>query len=399
MSKQTAGPLTRLRERRAAYFILLANSVFSGLTSVAIPIELDGVGLGKKAIAAFFVVGAAVAVTYNLGLLPRLARHDYPAAGLRATTLAVPIGTLIVWGFSGEPALLYLGGAVMLAVTTTIPQVFGRVARSGADDPEAVVVELRQVMVAGFILGLGMFSLASSIGIDPLVTAAAVAATASAASWSPFFERPLTQPSQSTAPPSEGQRRTTAITALICAVVLVGLMKSVDTLRSIYLPLYAVHAGFPPSVIAPLFLGTAAVELLVLPLLGRASSRFGPSRVLAGAATLGCVTFIMLSTWQSYLGILTSQLLYSVFGVGFQSVGMVLLARATGRDVGRGAAVFMAVIQVGTVLGAVLPLLVTGYDSAIFMIAAIMCAICVALAVAPGHPQGFDLDERDGEPE
>lgn len=67
-------------------------------------------------------------------------------------------------------------------------------------------------------------------------------------------------------------------------------------------------------------------------------------------------------------------------GVGFQSTGLVLLGRTSGGGVGTGASAYTAVTQIGTVVGAVLPLLVEGYLSGIFVIAIVLASLAGLLA-------------------
>lgn len=366
----------------SASVLLLAASVFSGVTSVAIPVHLHAAGLSKLDIVVYFIVSAAVVVAYSLGVVPRLGRRGYPAGALRGTTAAVPAGTLLVLYGADRPVLLYIGAAVMLATTTSVPQVFGRVAAMHSADPGAVVFRLRQTMVAGFILGLGVYSAASFVRVEPLLVGSGFAAICAFTAWSRYFSGAIGEPTNNGANPSSKHTRTVAAALVAGAILVVALMKGVDTLRAIYLPLYATQVGISNEAIAPLFIVTAVTELLLLPVLRKVTLKLGEFATLAVICAIAVVAFSMLFALRGYGTILASQVLYAAFAAGFQSIGVVVLARVTGKDIGQGAAIFMTVIQTGSVLGAVLPLTVPGYQSGIFVIAAALCLLSAAVCLA-----------------
>lgn len=131
-----------------------------------------------------------------------------------------------------------------------------------------------------------------------------------------------------------------------------------------------------------MFLISALLELAALPLLGRLSATRGSAVTLVVIALFGVGSFSLLLLATTYPVLLLAQVLYAVVGVGFQSTGLVLLGRTSRGGVGAGASAYMAVTQVGTVLGAVLPLMVEGYSSGIFVIATVLVALAGMLAVA-----------------
>jgi hypothetical protein len=129
---------------------LLSNAVFGGITAVGVPVALNAAGLSKVQIAVFFVVNAAIAISYNTLLVPRIRRADYPWSALLATSLAVPAGLLLVRASGGHVVVLYLGGALMLFVSTLVPQLFGRVAaQGGGDTQESSIARMRAVLISG----------------------------------------------------------------------------------------------------------------------------------------------------------------------------------------------------------------------------------------------------------
>jgi hypothetical protein len=372
-------------DRKAASVVIFMSSVFTGITALGIPLQLHAVGLTKAQIAIFFVVGAGIAVTYNVALLPRLPRQRH-AAALRITTLLVPVGTILILAGAGTWPLLYVGALLMLFVTTVPPQVLGSVAktRDGADE---IVMVFRQIMVAGYISGLALYTLSATVGVNALATASFCAVLSSAASWSnSFLQRPIETPAE----PVEAGSSTPILVVTVCAVLLVGLMKAVDTIRSIYLPLFAVNAGIRSGAIGGLFVATAVAELFVLPVLRRTNARFGPAMTLVAVSFGGLLAFVLVLSSTTGGVLFTSQLIYAVFGAGFQSVGMVLLSRTAGHDVRRGAARFVAVMQSGTVLGATLPLLMPGYGPRIFVSAIGLCSACVVLGLVLARTMSGD---------
>ncbi|NRG40104.1 hypothetical protein GTU73_06280 [Rathayibacter sp. VKM Ac-2804] len=357
---------------------LLSNAVFGGITAVGVPVALDAAGLAKVQIAVFFVVNAAIAIAYNTLLVPRIRRAGYPRAALVATSLAVPVGLLLVRASGGHVVVLYLGGALMLFVSTLVPQLFGRVAARGGDTQEASIARMRAVLISGYILGLVLYALLAQAGLDPLLAAVAAAVVTAVCATGCRSTR-LAAPD---GPRSDGSTRPRLALVFLAALALVALLKSVDTLRAIYLPLFAVSSGVPAALVAPVLLASAVLELAALPALSRLSSARGSVLTLAVVALAGVLAFSILSSTQSYPALLVSQALYAVAAAGYQSIGLLLLERTSGGGPGAGASAYMAVVQIGTVLGALLPLAVTGYDPRIFLLAVGLAATALLLTVA-----------------
>ncbi|QHC59597.1 hypothetical protein [Rathayibacter sp. VKM Ac-2760] len=359
---------------------LLGNAVFGGITAVGVPVALDAAGLAKAQIAVFFVVNAAIAVAYNTLLVPRIRRAGYPRAALLATSAAVPAGVLLIRFSGGAPIPLHLGGALMLFVTTVIPQLFGRVAaRRGGEAQESMIARLRAVLISGYILGLIVYALLAQAGIDPLLGAAAAAAGTTLCAVGCASSPAGREPGDESAASATRSRR---LGVFVAALALVALLKSVDTLRAIYLPLSAIASGVPAALVAPALLASAVLELAALPALSRLSAARGSTLTLAVVALAGIVSFSILAGSTSYGTLLVSQLVYAVVGAGYQSIGLLLLERTSGGGPGAGASAYMAVVQIGTVLGALLPLAVTGYDPRIFLLAVALSAGALVLALA-----------------
>ncbi|ROP57421.1 MULTISPECIES: hypothetical protein [unclassified Rathayibacter] len=357
---------------------LLSNAVFGGITAVGVPVALNAAGLAKVQIAVFFVVNAAIAIGYNTLLVPRIRRAGYPRSALLATSLAVPAGILLVRASGGHVLVLYLGGALMLFVSTLVPQLFGRVAAQGrGDTQESSIARMRAVLISGYILGLILYALLAQAGLDPLLAAVAAAVlTTVCATGCP--STPTVEPDARVA---SAAARPRLVLVFVAALALVALLKSVDTLRAIYLPLFAVSSGVPAAHVPPVLLASAVLELAALPALTRLSSARGSVLTLAVVALAGGLAFSILSSTQSYPALLVSQAVYAVAAAGYQSIGLLLLERTSGGGPGAGASAYMAVVQIGTVLGALLPLAVTGYDPRIFLLAVGLAAAALLLAL------------------
>lgn len=382
--KPKKAPGSQPSGRLGAYIVMGASSITASVSAVGLPVHLDAAGLDKNEIAVFFVVNAVVAILYNLLAIPRIAMRNYPAWILRASCLAVPAGILVISFCASAPALLYLGGGLMLLTTMTFPQILGIVSREATPGTqEKVVATFRQVMVAGYIAGLGILAISEIFGADALLVAATAAIVAAIATWSRSLSTRFSAP-QPTVNPEYGNVRVWTrprVIAVFAAIILVGLMKATDSIRSIYLPLYTIGEGHASSLIPLLFGICALSELLILPFLARSSAHIGSSKTLAIVSASGMSSFAILLIWNGLPGLIVSQVVYAIFAAGFQSVGLLMLSRAVGRDAGVGAGIYVAVIQVGTMLGAALPLLVEGYGPDIFLIAIGVGAVCVALSM------------------
>ena len=356
--------------------LITVNALYSGATLVAIPLTLNEAGLSKSAIACYFVACAALAAILNLVVLDWLLARLSATVVLRWTTLAVPVGTVVLAKSAGHLLLLYSGALFLLFVTTVPAQIF-----RALEGPERYVnralISLRQFMVAGYILGLAFFAAATAVDISPLLAAAALALVAFVISC--FMKQPAKAAIASRASGTALPSTKGASVGLVVALSLVGLMRAVDAIRSIYLPLYGAGSGIDPQLIGILFVVSAVCELGVLQLLRRVKERRSSAFILAVVTLFGLCSFALLLGSSTVGGLLVSQVTYAVFGAGFQGVGLVLLTQVVHHNVGRGAAYYMAVMQVGTVIGAVLPLAQPGYGAGIFWSALALCMICLAL--------------------
>lgn len=351
--------------------VLLFNAMFGGLTAVGLPLALNNAGLSKGAIAVFFVCNAFVAVVYNTVLVPRIRRAGYPRQALIGTLCCVPVGTLLVARAPDQPAVLYAGGVLMLCVSAVVPQVFGRAGNAAHGALRTtMVLRFRRVLIAGYIAGLLLYSGCEALHLDPLLVAAFVASLCLIGPSSSVFRGKVAAgPSISGGTIRSTLGRAPALT-VAAALGVVGLLKSVDTLRGLYLPLVAASGGIEPSLISASFMVASLLEFAMLPILGTLTRRHGSALTSVVVAVVAIAVFVFLASSTGIWALLIVQALYSFVGAGFQSVGLLLLSDVRGTDAGAGASAYMAVTQVGTVLGALLPLVVIGYSPTIFWVAA-----------------------------
>ena len=358
----------------------LGNAVFAGLTTPALPLLLAGRGESKPVIATFFVLNAASAAVLNLTAGSQLRRRGFPRRWVYACPAAAALATAVVAG-TGARWPVFAAGTVMMGMSLVFPALVGLASGFPDRSVAGTVATLRTVFVLGYLAGLGAFSLvaaALSSAAAPVWVAAGVAgATAFAAALRPVATGPATGgPGVAEDRPAP---RPTPAPLLVAAVGAVLLLRAADSLRMVYLPLYAVATAAPKPLVAGLFGVTAAVEVVVLTPLSRLAERLGSRPALAGIAATGTLSFLVVALGAGGPALIGSQVVYAVFAAGFQSVGMVLLGDCLRSGSGGGASLFTAVVQTGSMVGIVAPLMVPGFTVRTFWIGAGFCTLAAVL--------------------
>lgn len=360
---------------------LVGNAVVASLATVSLPIMLSQHGASKVFIAVYFVTGAVggAVLTFTAGRLLLRAETPRPAV-LLASVCAIA-------GVSASIAVhpmwpLYIAAVAVMCNSLGYP----RLVAAAPNDDGRQLATVRQLFVFGYLVGLGLFAALSGLAPGrgaalPAAAAAVVAALNGALAFLPTSRRVAT-PGRRTAT-GAGAGPAMPAAAVITACIAVLLMRSADSLRQVYLPLYALADGVRSALVSTLFAVTAVGELFVLAPLGRLSDRHGSSRVLVGVAAAGAASSLIVWLAHGYLPLITSQVLYAVFAAGFQSIGMVLLADLLPSGVGGGAVAYMALVQLGSTLGIVAPLAVPGYAPALFALGALFCVVAMLLLVPP----------------
>jgi len=296
-----------------------------------------------------------------------------------------------------------------MTAAVTMPLILRQIqtaSRTTALSDPVLAAGTRWIAVAGYLAGVAGFGASTSLtplwpdwtpvhaAVPLLLAAAAVAAVGSrsdtvAAPTIPAGGRP-----EVPVPP-------TPALLLAFGVASIVLLKAADSLRLVYLPLFVVSSGRDERLISVLFLTTAVVELLVLPLLGRLGERRPAPLLLGAAAVVGVLSFTVSASFSSLGSLLTSQLLYAPFTAALQALGPLLLGRLLAGGLPAGAGLFAALMQLGSLIGILAPLAVPGYSPGLFWIAAVFCTVAAAVLLrvrsTPSlfpHPAGGTDDAR-----
>jgi hypothetical protein len=413
---------TLLRTRYGLCLLLV--SAMTGVISVGYPPALAADGLGKPWVAGFFAIDSLVAMGLALtatrpavlGRAPRL---------LPAALVTGAAGVALV-GHGHGFATVSPGGALSMAAAVTMPLILRQLQRApvaGTVSDARLATATRWIAVAGYMLGVGGFTASVAAahewaGWRPLDAAvlllaasavlAAPAAYGTRAARAAYGTRVPATPTAPAAPRADADpgpgpgtgtgtgtgtdpRRPGAYPARPRAAVLLAgcaaivLLKASDSLRLVYLPLFLIGSGRDERWISALFLATACAELAVLPVLGRVGERWAAAGVLGVAAGVGAVSFVLTATQGALPVLLASQTLYAVFTAALQSLGLVVLGALLTGGLPAGAGLFAGLMQLGSLVGILSPLLVPGYRPALFWIAVLFCAASGALLLGvPG---------------
>jgi hypothetical protein len=355
---------------------VLANAMFYGVSGIAVPLALAGHGITKVGVAAYFAAAAVAAAGINLIVGPWLRRHGSPWWGISVAAAVACTGPLFLLTASPAPIVLATGVA-MSGMSLVLPHYIAIANTDPSSSGARTVSTVRTTFVAGYIAGLlilTIMQLARSHGLDinPL-TAALFFVAATAALARPAAQRG--SPPQPAGSPSTASARSSRTTRTIAAVVAaILLLRAADTLRLVYLPLYAVGSGLSDVTVSAIILASVMAELPILPLLAACVDRYGTRPVMLLISASGVASFAIVAQSSGVISLAASQLLYAAFAAGFQSVAIVYLSEHLQGGLGAGAGMHAALFQIGSLIGITAPLVVPGYSSAMFAIAAGFCA-------------------------
>jgi len=233
----------------------------------------------------------------------------------------------------------------------------------------------REGYVVAFVVGLAAFGLVGNSVQVTLIAVSGLALVTAAISLQIGAPRKRIPGAKEAASPPA---RRFWLVGPAAAIVL--LMKAADSLRGVYLPIYAVSAGLPAYQIAATFIVTTVFEIAVLRVLGHLSSRIGAPATIAWINGAAVVAFVALSTGPGFIGLLASQALYGVFAAGFQSIGLVLLAERTS-SIGAGAGLYTAIVQFGGIAGLIAPTISNRFTPECFLVGAGFACIAAVVAI------------------
>ena len=109
------------------------------------------------------------------------------------------------------------------------------------------------------------------------------------------------------------------------------------------------------------------------------------AQLTPGPMALAAASFATSAVWGGLVALVLSQVVYAGFAALFQALGPVLLGRWLPSGLAGGVGVFGAVLQVGALVGVLVPLLVPGYGAAVFWVATLPCVVAGTLLAALGQ--------------
>jgi MFS transporter, SET family, sugar efflux transporter len=349
----------------------------------------DRIGLEKSEVVLFFLFLTISAI--GIGLL-----SGYLSDGIVARYKLVLVGGILLAignieiAAATQPVHTFISIPFLGALAVFFPQLFAA-ARLGimADwEPKAQVVGItafRTLYSFGYIFGTALTSwLAQNADLQAVfffIGLAFILLTILAVVVLRRVEAEIAR--RNAAPPTGDVEGKPAIVVPLYAMIipLLGLviLKAADNTRNVYLSLVMFQL-FNDASIAPLMFGiTAAAELVTMVAMGSLSSRIGEKVTIAISALFGAIYFFILSFSQSLPVLYSVHLLYAVFVAALQGVAIAYVQSMLAHRTGMGGALYFAVLNVGGLVGILAPLLVTGYDQSVFLIAAVLCLAGAAL--------------------
>ncbi|GAA0429225.1 MFS transporter [Leifsonia naganoensis] len=369
------------------------NAVFSGSLGVPLVLTLDHAGVDKWGIAVFFVLWNLSGAAINLAPQRRLRAALGSSLILLLSSVAVFVGMLLlIFAFALPLAVVLSAAVLMAAYSVQYPIYLGRIVSSGESGARvgSSMASARRIWIFGYIAGLGAYSGVALMGGAALqVPLVALAVTVVLQIvWRRVREEPSSPPPHPSGDRFGGPR--VRVTALVLLGVAISLLRATDSLRSTYFPLYAQHVGVTASVISLLFVATAVSELLVVRPLGRIGDRARSVTPLMLVAFVGACSMLLVAAGTSLWILITSQILYAFFTSGFQLFGVQRFVEAT-QHAERGASLYQGSLQIGGLVGILLPLLIAGYGPGIFVVGAVLCATALVTLLLNAR-QGRKID-------
>jgi MFS transporter, SET family, sugar efflux transporter len=372
---------------------ILLQGLLIAVASPLLPILIsDKIGLDKAGVTVFFLINTLVGIVVALGT-------GYVSDGAVARHKLVLVGGVVAsLGYFGlaiatQPVHAFMAGAIVAGFAVLFPQLFavakGSVVADWKREDQVVgITALRTLFSFGFILGT---TLASGLArvmdmkvIFFLVATAIFALTVYAARVLYRIEGHMVRQASRSAetnsnPAIESRKVVLPFYALIAPLIALTILRGADSTRMVYLPLVLFDL-FGDASIAPLMFGiTAVAELITIGLVGYLSSKIGEKTTIAISALSGGLCFLLLVFTQSLALLYVIQVLYAVFVAAMVGVAMAYIQGMFPDRVGMGGSVYMALFNVGSLIGILSPLLVTGYDQTVFVIPAILCVVGAVL--------------------
>jgi SET family sugar efflux transporter-like MFS transporter len=375
--------------------ILLQGALFAIVIPLLPIVITNKIGLDKLQVTLFFLINTLVGIVIMLGTGYLSDREGARYKIVLASGLVAALGYLGI-ATATLPIHAYVAGAAAVAFLVLFPQLFavvkvGIVADWERESQVMGITALRTLFSFGFILGTALSSwLAGAVEIQSVffgIAAAIIALTIYTAVLLYRIEQHIvrrTAHSAETAAVLSSQPSTIVLPgyALVVPLLALVVLRGADSTRGVYLPLVLFDL-FHDASIAPLMFGiTAAAELVTMGLMGYLSSKIGEKSTISIGAVFGALYYIILSSTQSLPLLYVAHVLYAVFIAALLGVAMAYVQNLLSHRVGMGGSLYMAVMNVGTLVGIFSPLLATGYDQRVFIIPAVLCFAGAALLMA-----------------
>jgi MFS transporter, SET family, sugar efflux transporter len=365
-------------------FCILLQGLLAATFSPLLPLIVsDRIGMDKPQLTVFFVVVIFVGtvVTLVTGYLSdgMIARYKLVAVG----------GCIAVLGNIGiatatQPLHMFMAGIALEGVAVFFPQLFA-VAKAGVlgdwsrDDQVVGITAFRTLFSLGFIIGTATASwLVQVMDIQaaffPIAVGGVILTICSVMVLYQVEGRITAKAVDTPASESEEARGVTLpFYALIVPLVALIVLEGADSTRTVYLTL-VMFQRFKDASIAPLMFGiSATAELVTMGLIGSLASKIGEKNAIFGGALVGSFCFIVLAFAQPLSILYAIQPVYAVFVAALQGVAMAYIQGLLTQRAGLGGALFMAVFNIGALVGILSPLLVTGYTQTVFTVPAVLC--------------------------
>lgn len=366
---------------------ILLQGILLAVVDPLLPIVIsDRIGLNKSEVVLFFLflTTAAIAIGLLTGYLSdgMVARYKLVLIG----GILLAIGNLGIFA-AAQPIHAFAVIPLLGALAIFFPQLFAA-ARLGimADwEPGAQVVGItafRTLYSLGYVVGTGLSSVVARTpdlqAVFLFIALAFVALTITAATVLRRIEARIKErarhPAEAdTTSDSTGAARRLPLYALVIPLIGLVVLKAADTTRNTYLSLVMFQL-FNDASIAPLMFGiTAAAELVTMSLVGVLASRTGEKAAISVGAIFGAVYFFILSFSGSLPTLYGAHLLYAVFGAALQGVAMAYVQSMLQRRAGMGGSLYFALLNLGSLIGILTPLLVVGFDQSVFLAPGVLC--------------------------
>lgn len=387
--------------------ILLEGILLSVVNSLISTVISENIGLDKSEVTLFFIINVVLGAIITLGT-------GYLSDGTLARyKLVISCGAVATLGYLGialatRPIHAFLACPVIVAIGVLFPQFFA-VAKAGVvsdwsrEDQIMGITALRTLFSLGYVFGTGFASwFARSMNLQDvffLVAGALVFLTVYSGAVMYSIEKYIAEQERITAQsigikPIELRDVALPVSAMVMPLLALLVLRGADSTRGVFMPLVMFDL-FHDAGIAPIMFGiTAAAELITMGIISYISSRSNEKTAIAIGASVGTVYFMILSFSRSLPVLYGAHVLYAFFIAALLGVAMAYVQRLLADRVGMGGSIYIALMNAGSLLGILSPLLVDGYDQKIFIIPAVLCLVGIAMLIWGDHTDEAEAKVR-----